>query len=109
MKRIYGILFLILMIGAFSCQKADLQSVLQSISFNDQTLNLKVGDTQTLKPVFTPDSFSTLPVVWSTGDESVVTVSQTGIIYATSPGTTWVSVKDKNSATKGKLVIVVTN
>jgi|GEM_PF-6692157 len=97
------------MLGVFSCQKADLQSVLQSIAFKDQSLTLKVGDTQTLKPVFTPASFSNLPVVWSTGDESVVTVSQTGIIYASSTGTTWVSVKDQNSATKGKVIIVVSN
>ena len=98
------------MLGAFSCQKADLQTVLQSITFTDGLeRSLKVGDTKALKPVFTPQDFSTIPVIWSSGDQSVVTVSQTGMITAKAVGTTWVSVKDQNSATKGKIIIEVTD
>lgn len=108
MKRIFNLLFFILLLGSFSCQKADLQNVLQSISFQTETLNVKVGDSQTLSPVFTPSEFSTMPVVWSTGDASVVSVSQTGVIHASAVGSTWISVKDKNGSTKGKLVVVVT-
>jgi uncharacterized protein YjdB len=90
------------------CGKNGAQVVLQAIELPEKiTVSVSNNTGTPLSPVFTPAVFSSIPVVWSTTDNSVVTVMQDGTIYGLKPGTAWVKIKDKNSATTGKCLVTV--
>ena len=68
----------------------DIES-LESISL-PESIQLSVGETQTLTPVFTPAS-AAMGVTWSSEDETIATVDEfEGIVTAVSPGTTTIYV-----------------
>lgn len=81
--------------------------VLQTISFTPETLTVKSGAVVGLKPVFKPAVFSNIDVVWSSTDLSTAYVDNKGEVTLVKPGSAWVTVKDKNSATAGKCLIIV--
>lgn len=72
-----------------------------SISISASKAILYVGDTKTLKSAVKPSSVY-CPVKWSSGNESVATVSNTGKITAKKPGTATITVRatQKNSKKK---------
>lgn len=91
-----------------SCQKGNTQVVLQKISFSSEKLNQAVGDQVHLTPLFTPSVFSSIDVTWTTTDDAVVSIMPgQATVVCKKPGTAWITVKDKNSATSGKCEIVV--
>jgi len=97
-------LFSILLTG---CVKDTTQAVLQTIAIKPDTVTLEMGSSMTLSPTFTPAVFSAIAVDWASTDASVVTVSSGGTILAVKSGTAWVTIKDKNSATTGKVMVVI--
>lgn len=107
-SKILGIIILLSIIVA-GCVKEgeEAQVVLQSISFTPDTLKITAGRSVQLSPVFAPAVFSSIGVDWKSTDESVATISSGGYLAAKKAGKTWVSIKDKNSATVGKCYIIV--
>ncbi|GAB3927817.1 Ig-like domain-containing protein [Mucilaginibacter myungsuensis] len=104
---ILGILILscALIIG---CTKEDgTEVVLKSISFKSDTLKVEAGRSVQLDPVFAPAVFSSIAVDWKSTDTSVASVTSDGYLAAKKTGKAWVSIKDKNSATGGKLCVIV--
>jgi alpha-amylase len=89
------------------CTANSAQVVLQSISLSPDTVHVVAGNSVQLKPVFTPSVFSDIAVDWSSTDGALATVSSTGLLYAVKPGTVTVKIKDKNSSTWGKCVVVI--
>lgn len=89
------------------CVGGNAQVVLQTISFAPETLQVNAGNSKQLNPIFNPTVFSSIAVEWSSTDGTVATISSTGYLYALKPGTTWIKIKDKNSATWGKCMVVV--
>jgi uncharacterized protein YjdB len=89
------------------CSTNGAQVVLQTISFKPDTVKMWSGNSVQLQPVFKPSVFSGIAVNWSLTDESVASVSPTGLLYAIQPGQVTVTIKDKNSATAGKCVVIV--
>ena len=81
--------------------------VLQGISFKDSAIVVNAGTTTKLIPVFKPADFEGIPVVWSSSDPDMATVTAGGLLYAINRGTVWVTIQDKNSATSGKCVITI--
>lgn len=64
---------------------------LESISL-PESIQMSVGETQTLTPMFTPAS-AAMGVTWSSEDESIATVDEyEGVVTAVSPGTTTIYV-----------------
>ena len=106
MKRI-AIVIALLSILLTGCVKDTTQVVLQAIAIKPDTVTLEMGSSMTLSPTFTPAVFSSIAVQWASTDTSVVTVSSGGTILAVKSGTAWVTVKDKNSATSGKVMVVI--
>ncbi|QKJ30387.1 Ig-like domain-containing protein [Mucilaginibacter mali] len=103
-------LFILIIFGFLlttACQKASTQVVLQTIKFQSETLNRAVGDNLQLTPIFTPSVFSSIDVVWSTSNDAVLTIQPDHTIHANKAGSAWITVKDKNSATAGKCLIIV--
>jgi uncharacterized protein YjdB len=90
-----------------ACVKDPTQVVLQTIAIKPDTVTLEMGSSITLNPTFTPAVFNSIPVEWTSNNSSVVTVSYCGTILAIKSGTAWVTIKDKNSATSGKVMVVI--
>jgi len=57
--------------------------------------SLTVGDTKKLTAKVTPDNATNQEVIWSSKDESIATVDQTGKVTAKKKGTTTIIVKSK--------------
>lgn len=106
-KRINLYFILLLTIVLTACEKASHDSVLQSITFEPKELTLSVGQSNVaLKPIFKPKTFEDIPVVWSNSDVSVVKIVN-GKVEAIGSGEATITIKDKNSATIGKIKITV--
>ena len=56
------------------------------IVLSEKTLNLKTGETHTLRAVVGPDNATIKDVVWTTSDKLVATVDEYGIVKAVGPG-----------------------
>ncbi len=103
-------LFILIIFGFLlttACQKASTQVVLQTIKFQSETLTVSANTDIQLTPVFTPSIFSSIDVVWTTTDGAVLTIHPDHTIHANKAGSAWITVKDKNSATAGKCLIIV--
>ena len=64
-----------------------------SISLNKKTLELAEGETEPLIATITPSNSDDKSLVWSSSDEKVATVSQTGIVTAISKGSATIEVR----------------
>ena len=65
----------------------------ESVSIEPSTIVLSnKGDTQLLKAVILPDNAVDISVTWKSLNEQVCTISQDGVVTATGPGTTNVTV-----------------
>ena len=58
----------------------------ETITLNEVNKTLEIGDTFQLTAVITPDDATDKTVVWSSGNESVATVSESGLVKALKPG-----------------------
>lgn len=90
-----------------SCTKADTGVVLQGISFKDSAIVMNAGATKQLVPVFKPAVFEDIPVVWTSSDPDMATVTPDGLLSAINHGTVWITIQDKNSATSGKCFVTI--
>ncbi len=77
-----------------------------SISINAQNTTLKVGDTETLSVDVTGNSLSG-SYVWTSSDDSIVTVTSAGRIAAWSEGTATVTATTKNGLLSASIEITV--
>ena len=78
----------------------------ESISIQDE-LYIKVGESVTLVPVILPENATDQSVVWHSYDESIVTVSQDGVVTGTGPGTMYVDVTANDGGLKYKCYVSV--
>lgn len=60
------------------------------VTIEPKELNLSLGETQTLKAIVLPENATNKTVVWTTENDSIATVSDTGEIVALAKGTTQV-------------------
>ena len=57
-----------------------------SVALTPESLHLKVGDTGTVSATVLPDSVTDKTVVWTSSNEAVATVDETGKITAVAAG-----------------------
>ena len=89
------------------CTTNGAQVVLQTISFTPDTITISANNGRQLTPVFTPSVFDGIAVDWSSTDGSLATVSSSGYVNAMKAGTVVIKIKDKNSSTWGKCVVII--
>ena len=63
------------------------------VSLDEESVDFKVGETKQLTATVLPSSASNKGVTWSSTNEAVVTVSETGLLTAVSAGSAIVTVK----------------
>ena len=80
------------LIELVSCEKPPQEIVISSISLNQTSASLKVGETVTLTATVKPDDATNKTVTWSTSDASVATV-ENGVVTAKMIGTATITAK----------------
>lgn len=70
-----------------------------SITSTPETVSLKVGETQQINTVVTPDGANDKSVTYSTNNQPVATVTQDGLITAESSGQATITVKSNDDPT----------
>jgi len=87
-----------------------LERAAEGITLDKEVVYLKVGETVSVTPTLTPENVTNPTVTWLSQDEKIATVSQTGVITAVSPGTTFVKCASSNeSLTPARVKVIVTN
>lgn len=76
-----------------------------SVKLNKSSLNMKVGQTETLKTTLSPSSSAT-GYVWKSSDKSIVTVNSDGTMVAKKVGTATITVKTHNGKNADCIVTV---
>lgn len=62
-----------------------------AVTLNQTELTLTQGESATLTAVVTPEDAENKAVLWSSSDEGVATVDETGLVSAVAPGTTTIT------------------
>jgi uncharacterized protein YjdB len=77
------------------------------VDLNTNTLTLAVNGTETLIHTIKPPDATNIAVTWSTGDESIATVSNTGTVTARAAGTTTITVTTTDGNFKAECNVTV--
>lgn len=71
------------------------------------TMNLSIGQTQTLAAVITPSTASNQAVNWTTTSQRVATVNQSGVVTAVGNGSCYVSVTTQDGNKQSSVLVQV--
>lgn len=72
---------------------------IESLSVAESEIQLNIGDSKKIKPVYTPTNTTRTALTYSSSDESIATVSAKGIITAVSEGDAEITVTGENDLT----------
>ena len=113
MKTRNYLLMLILMVSMAvmsSCKSDNDDVALAGVTLSKTSLSLLPGTSDTLKCVFYPDNTTNKEVVWTSSDESVATVDNSGIVKSLKVGTAVLTVTSKSYKTiKATCTVSVAN
>lgn len=80
-----------------------------NLALDKNILSIKVGETDQLHATISPENADNKGVLWSSSDESKLTVTQNGTINALKPGEVWVkAISDDNPEAKDSCKVTVT-
>lgn len=100
MKKVFfstmAVLSALFCVSVSSCDEAEDPVLVNEISFSSESLTILVGETAVLKVVYTPDNAENKSVVWTSNNESIVTVSSDGTITAVAEGTATITATTDN-------------
>ena len=80
---------------------------IESITFEQNLIKLKVGEEKTLQPIINNDKTIVIDLLWESSDESIITVDQQGHVSAVGAGSASIYVYDEISGLGGEIEIVV--
>ena len=80
---------------------------IESITFEDKLIKLKVGEEKTLQPIINNDKTIVIDLLWESSDENIAKVDQNGHVIATGVGTVSIFVYDEISGLGGEISIEV--
>lgn len=92
-----------------ACEKAPETVSVKSVSVDKPTAELVKGGTLTLVSTVEPADASNKNVKWSSSDESVATVSSTGVVTAKSVGTAVITVTTTDGGKTATCTVTVKN
>lgn len=88
---------------------ADTTVSVTGIELNQESLRLNTGGTAQLTYVISPDSATNKTVDWSSDDESVATVSQTGLVTAIGVGLATIAITTEDGDFEATATVTVTD
>ncbi len=77
------------------------------VDFEDETATLRVDDTLTLTPVFTPENTTQRGLNWTSSDASVATVDDNGVVTGVGKGTVTITATTTNGKYSASIEITV--
>ena len=77
--------------GVFGTIQVQVIKLVESIAFDINEIEMELGDSLVLVPNITPVDASNEIVVWTSSDETVAKVKESGIVYALSSGETTIT------------------
>lgn len=77
--------------------KATVRTEVETIALDKTAGTLTVGGTVTLTAAVTPENATDPAVTWTSSDESVATVSETGVVQAIAPGKATITAASKDA------------
>ena len=112
MKRrlitLFTILLSISLITTYSCKKEKDKSVLVTeVGLNKTSTTLIEGETEILVATVMPENATDKSVVWESGNESVATVSQEGLVTAVGEGKATITVKTNDGGFSASCEVTV--
>lgn len=112
MKRrlitLFTILLSISLITTYSCKKEKDKSVsVTEVGLNKTSTTLIEGETETLVATVMPENATDKSVVWESGNESVATVSQEGLVTAVGEGKATITVKTNDGGFRASCEVTV--
>lgn len=112
MKRrliaLFTILLSVSLIATYSCKKEKDKSVLVTeVGLNKTSTTLIEGETETLVATVMPENATDKSVVWESGNESVATVSQEGLVTAVGEGKATITVKTNDGGFRASCEVTV--
>lgn len=107
-KNFNLLLLLGLMLPFFYSCKEDVDLSVKGIAVDKTSLTLKPGGSETLTFTIFPAEAINKSVTWSSSDESVVTVSNTGLVTALKPGNATITVTTAEAGEKATCNVTVT-
>ena len=78
------------------------------LNLNKTTINLHVGESETLIPAVVPSNATNKNVRWYSSNESVATVSSTGSVYAVSAGSAIITCETEEGYFRASCSVIVT-
>ena len=92
-KGIQCYLFMILSILCFSCTPCEVEHIeIASIILNIEKIELTEGDTAVLTATVNPSNATNKNVLWSSTNQDVATVDNSGMVSALKAGTTTITI-----------------
>ena len=79
-----------------------------SISINEQSVNLKQGETFQLIATVQPDNATNKKVIWSSSNETIASVSQDGLVTVNSAGEANITVTTEDGGFSTNAIVTVT-
>lgn len=112
MKRrlitLFTILLSVSLIATYSCKKEKDKSVsVTEVGLNKTSTTLIEGETETLDATVMPENATDKSVVWESGNESVATVSQEGLVTAVGEGKATITVKTNDGGFSASCEVTV--
>ena len=105
---LFTILLSISLIATYSCKKEKDKSVLVTeVGLNKTSTTLIEGETETLVATVMPENATDKSVVWESGNESVATVSQEGLVTAVGEGKATITVKTNDGGFSASCEVTV--
>ena len=86
---------------------ADAAVSVESVFIDKSSLVLSVGETATLEATVLPGNLASKAVSWSSSDESVASVSSTGVVTAVAPGAATITVTTVHGGKTAKCNVTV--
>ena len=81
----------------------------ESITLNKSAMSLYIGDSEQLTTSFFPESSTDKTILWSSSNESIVSVNSDGVLTANALGSAVVTAKTRDGGKQAECTVRVTN
>lgn len=105
MKKVFLLVLIVLLVTG--CIIVDNSISVTGVDLNDSDISIPVGSTYQLTAVITPDNATNKSCTWTTNDNTIVTVSDSGLLTAVAVGQTIVTVKTQDGNFDASVIISV--
>lgn len=107
-KNVKVFLFVLFTVCSYSCSNLLNKDVsVSEVSLDKTNISITIGSTEQLTATVSPDDATNKSLLWKSSDESIVTVSTTGLISAITVGTSTITVATSDGNKTASCLVTV--